>query len=153
MHAFFTPYIRVLLTCSCNYTTTDCWASDTEGYLTFVRMELQCSCPVYELKLIYQCSVNGGINTVWDGPDFRCPTSSNEIVLRHSQFIGNSEVIECNDGDIIGQTLFLHNGFYTSQLNITIENGLNSTAIICSKEDVTSGLNKIGTKFTYGKTS
>ena len=109
-----------------------------------------CTCPVYELKLIYECSVNGGINTVWLGPDFKCPSTDDEIILRHSQFSGNSEVVECNNGDIIGHTLYEDKGHFTSQLNVTVSNGLNSTIIECARDDGTN-LHDIGRMFTMGK--
>jgi hypothetical protein len=51
--------------------------------------------------------VVGGGNTVWKGTAFQdCRTSSsNEIVLRHSQFESGMQVGECDNGMIMGRSI------------------------------------------------
>ena len=59
-----------------------------------------CVCPGHELRL--ECTVVGGILTVWTGSAFDCP--ANEILLRHSLF-ENGISGECNNGRIIGHSI------------------------------------------------
>lgn len=91
--------------------------------------------------LSYQCTTQGAISTVWQGSAFQCISSN--ILLRHSQYTtpqGASGI--CNDGLITGNSLRIeeHN-CYTSQLNVTISEGLNGQTVQCA----TSGGQVVGT--------
>ena len=56
---------------------------------------------------------------MWEGTAFDCPLSSNEIQLRHTQFIGSIGV--CNDGDICGHAVaILSPDCFVSRLNVHV---------------------------------
>ena len=88
----------------------------------------ECVCPGKKLKL--ECTVVGGLSTIWRGTAFDCPGQGNEIDLRHSQFESGIE-LECPMGIIIGsshnKTFDDPNSKYTSQLTIHLPL-LNSTS-------------------------
>ena len=67
---------------------------------------------------------------MWGGSAFDC--EGNEIILIHSNFIGRTS--GCNDGAIVGQSISVNNGgtCFTSQLNVTVSNGLNGKSVNCS---------------------
>ena len=81
----------------------------------------ECSCPGRELRL--QCTVVGSGNTLWKGTAFDCNTPSNEIVLRHFQFV-SGVAGTCNNGMIVGRSLNRTvdgpNSTFTSQLVIRL---------------------------------
>ena len=76
--------------------------------------------------LAFECTVTGGVATVWEGSIFECNASNNEIVLLHSRFnsiIGATR--SCNDhGDIVAQGVHIENNQYTSQLNVTLNSNM-----------------------------
>ena len=84
----------------------------------------------------YECTVCGGERTltVWSGSGFRC--ASGEIILSHPNTMGTTSGT-CNNGEIIGHVLSAENGCYTSQLNITFNNQLQSSTVICSADNGT----------------
>jgi hypothetical protein len=93
--------------------------------------------------LVFECSVVGGVSTVWSGTAFNtCDSTNNEIVLLHSRFSDTSNVwlTFCNDGAVVGQGLYAEQGQYTSQLNVTIDSALIGKSIACSRDD---GVNNI----------
>ena len=57
-----------------------------------------CTCPGYYSQ--YECTVTGGIATVWKGTVFNCPSNDDEIVLLHAHSTESAET--CNNGAIIG---------------------------------------------------
>ena len=81
-----------------------------------------CVCPGHELRL--ECTVVGGAATNWRGSAFDCPSSTNRIVLRHSQFESGTSG-ECNNGRIIGRSINKTSGSdgikYISQLDIQLD--------------------------------
>ena len=81
--------------------------------------------------MIYQCTVTGGLFTVWGGTALQCAGGS--ITLRHSGFgsMSSPAVGECNDGQIIGRGISQENNCYTSQLNITLSEGLVGETVTC----------------------
>lgn len=78
-----------------------------------------CVCPGY--MLVYKCTVMGGGGqfTVWTGTAFGdCSTTNNMLQLSH----GNNfkSVKSCDNGYITAEGINIRNGYYTSQLNITV---------------------------------
>lgn len=94
---------------------------------------LQCACP--ESLLNFACTIVGGGNTLWRGSAFNCPSTSNEIVLRHSQFGGrNGTFRSCNNGAIAGRSIDVENNCFTSQLNVTVSTSVNNRTVQCDHD-------------------
>ena len=93
----------------------------------------KCLCPEDVLTLV--CSVSYDVATVWKGTIFNCPSSGNEIVLRHSRFEGGITG-SCNDGALVAYSTEVTNNSYTSQLNVTVSQEMNNGTIECIKEGV-----------------
>lgn len=72
--------------------------------------------------LTFNCSVNGGVATVWKGSAFKCMPTNNEIVLLHSRSNGSVNGT-CNEGDITAyaelEVLYSNKDKYFSQINVT----------------------------------
>ena len=83
--------------------------------------------------LVFACSVNDGIATVWRGSIFNCPNSGNEIVLRHSTFEHGS-IKTCNDGTVVAFGTEVTNSSYTSQLNVTVSPEMHNGTIECVQD-------------------
>ena len=84
-----------------------------------------CVCPGHQLRL--ECTVVGVGTTIWRGSAFDCPSSSNRIILRHSQFESGTSG-GCNSGGIIARSINTTSDSdgikYISQLIIQLdENG------------------------------
>ena len=77
-----------------------------------------CLCPGETVT--YQCSVPAGIATVWRGSAFNCPSTSNAVVLHHSQYTSGNSSGECNGHDIHGQSVSAANSTYVSILNVIV---------------------------------
>lgn len=101
-----------------------------------------CACP--EETLTYTCNIVGGGNTLWGGTAFNCPSTSNEIILRHSQFSeGHSGT--CSNGVLMGRTIGVTNtNCYTSQLQVDVSTSLNYTTVRCTHDSINSGQMLIG---------
>ena len=80
--------------------------------------------------MVYECTVTGGIFTVWGGSAFEC--AGNEITLSNSEF-GSvpPPAAVCNSGNIIGRGITQQNNCYTSQLNVTLSEGLIGRTVTC----------------------
>lgn len=101
---------------------------------TAVMVTSSCECPDYSIT--YECTVVGGVSTVWQGSAVDC---TNEIVLLHSRFMSGGDVRECNDGAIIGRsTAVENNDWFTSQLTVRISSTSVGKTILCSCDDGTS---------------
>ena len=102
---------------------------EVHGNLTTLT---SCICPGHEA--IFECVVTGGVATNWSGTVFdRC--SSDEIILRHSQFnqFGYSINETCGDsGPIIGRAVSVVNDSYTSQLIVNVSQSLIGENIECA---------------------
>ena len=90
-----------------------------------------CLCPGD--MLLYECTTVGRGTTVWRGSAFM---SCDYIALLHSQFDQSTYGI-CNNGALIGNSVRVENGSYTSQLNITISRELDKTSIECIHDNHT----------------
>ena len=85
--------------------------------------------------LTFECTVVGGLGTVWRGSAFDCENSNNEITLLHSRFV-NGTIGTCNNDSIIGRSIGVENGTcFTSQLSIMISPDLIGKTIECLHDD------------------
>ena len=101
---------------------------------------VNCVCPG-EL-MVFTCNIIGGGNTLWDGSAFSC--ASNEIFLRHSQFSLPAGISgSCNNGAIMGRSIGVTDGCYSSELNVTVSSDLSGRTIQCN-HDGSDGLRTIG---------
>ena len=69
-------------------------------------------------------------STVWKGSALasRCPETGGEIVLRHRTF---TQTRSCGNS-ITGQGIGIEeDGYYTSQLNITVDSSLDNKSVEC----------------------
>lgn len=98
-----------------------------------LRVVTDCVCPGD--MVTYECTVCGGESalTVWSGSGFR-DCGSGEIILSHPNSPGTKSGI-CNNGEITGHVLSAENGCYTSKLNVTFNDQLQNSTVICSADD------------------
>ena len=75
--------------------------------------------------------------TVWRGTALgKCEVQ--EISLRHDRFTEPTGAREsCNNNSIVGQSLIVENGLYTSELNVTITSDNVGKTITCAYYNVT----------------
>ena len=82
--------------------------------------------------LTFNCTVLGGIATLWKGTAFDCPLNDNEILLRHGRFGTGGTSGECNNRAIVGRSVSVEGAdCYTSRLSVTISDGLNNETVRC----------------------
>ena len=74
--------------------------------------------------------------SVWRGTALNCPTSSNEISLRHSSFITSGATDTCTGGAITAKSVGVVDNCYTSRLIVAVSSGLNETTVECSLSGV-----------------
>ena len=98
-----------------------------------------CVCPGDTLT--YECTVTGGILTIWTGTAFECPSINNEILLLHDTY--GSVSGSCNNGDIVARSLSAEGNNYTSQLNVTITPETAGKTIECFGSGFSVTLNNI----------
>ena len=115
----------------------------------------ECVCPGSELRL--ECTVIGGVTTVWRGTAFDCIGQGDQIELRHSQFDGGRATRVCNNGIIMGHIrnktstdgidfkfisqLIIH----LPLLNATNDYTLDGKTVECVRDSPTLGITVIGT--------
>ena len=100
----------------------------------FAQLE-NCTCPGYTQT--YECSIFGGGLTVWNGSAFDCSRTQNEIRLRHSQYSMDSQATgRCSNDTIIGSSVGISEGFYVSQINVTITPERVNETIMCVHRDI-----------------
>ena len=78
----------------------------------------------------YECNIIGEGTTVWQGTAFNCP--GNAIRLRHIDFGTEAAAGDCNNRAIVGRGYRRMNNTYISQLNITVDSGLNGRSVECA---------------------
>ena len=81
----------------------------------------------------FECSVMGGVGTVWKGSAVECQCSEKEIFLIHSRYNssdGTNSSVFCNNGGvtIVGQIVEVSENTYTSQI-IVSDNARKSSLI------------------------
>ena len=91
-----------------------------------------CTCPGY--NSLYECTVTGGIATVWKGTAVNCQSADNEIILLHNTNFTSLRAETCNSGAITGQAIRVENGTYTSQLTVTVSAEMNGSTIVCAHD-------------------
>ena len=89
-------------------------------------------CP--ENIVVFDCSVSGGVATVWRGSIFNC--RGNQIVLRHHNFVHEASGT-CNDGDIVAYNSEVTNNsyMYSSRLNVTVTPEMHNGTVECIQDD------------------
>ena len=102
-----------------------------------VPSNAQCACP--DDVLTFTCTVVGPGNTIWSGTAFNCPSTSNEIILRHSQFASPGTSGNCNSGTITARSLGVENDCFRSELNVTASASLNKKTVQCQHNSIASG--------------
>ena len=102
-----------------------------------VPSNAQCACP--DDVLTFTCTVVGPGNTIWSGTAFNCPSTSNEIILRHSQFASPGTSGNCNSGTITARSLGVENDCFRSELNVTASASLNNKTVQCQHNSIASG--------------
>ena len=91
-----------------------------------------CICPNYNIT--FQCTTTGGGITVWQGSAFHCPQSSDEIALRHAQFLESVGV--CNDGAICAHAdSILSPDCFISNLTVYITPALDGRTVRCEYDN------------------
>ena len=104
---------------------------------------VQCTCPGDILN--FTCTVIGIGNTLWRGSTFNCPDTTNEIILRHSQFSGSEGTSgNCNNRAIVAQSVDVVDSCFISQLNVTVSESFNNRNVQCDHNSNT-GTRRIGT--------
>ena len=84
----------------------------------------------------YECVTMGAGLTIWTGTAFNCSSSSNEILLFHSRFSSTKGTYgSCNDGSIVGRSLFVEGNNYTSLLNVTVTPNIAGKTVECFYDD------------------
>lgn len=84
------------------------------NYATGLVKRTGCICPGYSVA--YECTVMGGLGTVWRGTAFN---NCRDIFLLHDRF-GENYTKTCNNGDISGKSLGVFGSFYISQLHVKV---------------------------------
>ena len=82
--------------------------------LLYCDYHSSCVCP--NSTLVFVCSASDGAATVWTGSIFNCPSSGNEILLRHSRF-DDGVSGTCNDGAAVAYSTEITDNTHISQLN------------------------------------
>ena len=103
-----------------------------------------CVCPGCEL--VVECTVTDGGVTVWQGTIFD-GCQNEKITLRHSAFTLGIIIRElCGTrGLVVGRSISVAGGSYTSQLLVNITEELNGKTIECANESGTI----VGSKQIY----
>ena len=89
-----------------------------------------CDCICPEDVVAFDCSVSGGLATIWRGSIFNCPNSGNQIILRHRNF-ENGVSGGCNDGEIVAYGSEITNKSYSSQLYVTVSPEMHNGTVEC----------------------
>ena len=94
-------------------------------------------CDCQRNSVTFECSVLGGIATVFQGSALSCGATSDEISLLHSRFNMTSGTNgSCSGGLIVAQSVGVESNCYTSTLNVTfISPNLIGRMISCIKDD------------------
>ena len=85
-----------------------------------------------------ECTITGGGATVWQGTIFD-GCQNEKITLRHSGFTSGTVIQESCEmrGPVVGRSLSVAGGSYTSQLLVNITEELSGKTIECANENGT----------------
>lgn len=92
------------------------------------------SCTCRGFTAVYECTVMGGLVTIWRGNAINCENSAAGMLLLHNRF-GTSDrdyTKTCNNGTISGRGARVSGVFYTSQLRVNISLDLIGKTIECA---------------------
>ena len=98
------------------------------------RVVSSCVCPGCEL--VVECAVTDGGVTIWQGTIFDGCQNEN-IILRHSQFNTSGIVmhVSCGTkGPVVGRSVSVAGGSFTSQLLVNFTDNLIGKTIECANE-------------------
>ena len=97
----------------------------------------QSSCVCSGARLSLECTVSGGIGTVFHGDIFDCSSTSDEIVLLHSRLsLEGNKSRSCNNGAIRGQSVgIVNSSVYISRLHIIVSNKVINGRIYCYRDN------------------
>ena len=88
--------------------------------------------------LTFECTVEGGIATVWKGTVFNL-CEDQDISFRHSRLNDINEtqkLIDCNNvTTVVAMIIRSHNLTYTSEFSFTANCGLDGLTVECYKDD------------------
>lgn len=85
---------------------------------------------------MFNCTVEGGLITVWSGTAFDCPGNNhNYILLRHIDFASGSATGSCNSGHVVGHGTGVSDdeSYYMSRLEVNVSESFNNQTIECGK--------------------
>ena len=107
-----------------------CLVYPVESRSSELTVLTSCTCPGQQL--IFECTASGSGATVWRGTALnQCP--GGQVFMRHSEF-QSGRTWTCNGQNVIvGRTVAISvsNRSYTSQLEVTVSNGLNGREVQC----------------------
>ena len=83
--------------------------------------------------LTYECTMEGGVATVWMGSVLDIYTC--DILFLHSRFNNGTAQKSCGNDTIVALGESVDNNTYTSRVNITASCELNGTTIQCFHDD------------------
>ena len=106
-------------------------AAISNNYYQFTAVN-DCTCLGY--NSVYECTVTGGIATVWKGTAFDCQSADNEVVLLHNTSSTLLTAETCNNGAITGRVIKVENRNYTSQLMVRVSAEMNGSTIVCAHD-------------------
>ena len=90
-----------------------------------------CVCPGE--TFVYECSIVGGLFTVWTGSIFE---SGCEITLIHREYTQNGGArAVCNSGDVVGESISVEDNCYRSQLSVEVSTRINGSTVECTIDD------------------
>ena len=122
------------------YGSGQCHIMIAEGIASEFTSSHGCVCPGDHLT--FECSVQGGVATVWEGSAFDCgvDASSSFIRLRHSGFSMLEPARgECNNGLIVARSVGVLNDTFSSQLDVNVTADMNNKTIECALDATGSG--------------
>ena len=113
---------------------------------TFLPPTISLSCVCPGDVLTYTCTIIGGGNTEWGGSAFDCPDSSDQIILRHSQYTTEGGTFgNCNNNNIQARSVGVVDNSYTSQLNVTLNGNFpNNATVTCTHISNDQGETPVG---------
>ena len=106
-------------------------APNITGQFVSIERTSELGCIPVGRNISYQCTVDGGILTLWIGSAFTCPTAS--ITLLHSLFTQTGGVSD-SCSDLTAMSVGVNGTEYTSRLTLTATAELNGKTINCTRD-------------------
>ena len=83
--------------------------------------------------MVFECAVEKGVATVWQGSALECRNSNDEIILLHSRF-NNGTSSSCSSEAVVGMSIGVENDLYISQLVVRIKDGMTNREVKCFRD-------------------